>query len=234
MKIFLTLLSALIPLIISGCTDSEASAHVTEPAPENGAQFKKGEGMTLTDKMAESIGLKVGDVGEQKIVGEITLTLRGLPGSNEASGWLTAEQAAKVKVGGKIQLASKPETFGKIQRVEKSASAVLGEFEITAIFDSAVSELKEAAAVIFLEEVAAETAVPRSALLQTAEGDFVYAKNGKCFFRMPVKIGAANNDYVEVTEGLYAGDEVVLTPVRSLWMAELQVLRGGKACNCGH
>ena len=49
-----------------------------------------------------------------------------------------------------------------------------------------------------------------------------------------MKVGAANEQSVEITDGLYAGDEIVAAPVMSLWMAELQVLRGGKACTCGH
>ena len=49
-----------------------------------------------------------------------------------------------------------------------------------------------------------------------------------------VTVGAMNEDHAEITEGLFAGDSVVTTPVMSLWMAELQVLRGGKACTCGH
>lgn len=72
------------------------------------------------------------------------------------------------------------------------------------------------------------------ALLKTAEGSFVYTVNGSFYVRSPVKTGAANNKFVEITDGLYSGDEIVTTPVISLWMAELQVLRGGKACTCGH
>jgi hypothetical protein len=43
-----------------------------------------------------------------------------------------------------------------------------------------------------------------------------------------------NNELVEITDGLYAGDQIVTSPVNDLWMAELQILRGGKACTCGH
>jgi hypothetical protein len=39
---------------------------------------------------------------------------------------------------------------------------------------------------------------------------------------------------VQITDGLYAGDQVVVQPVMSLWLAELQSLRGGKACADGH
>jgi multidrug efflux pump subunit AcrA (membrane-fusion protein) len=76
--------------------------------------------------------------------------------------------------------------------------------------------------------------IPRSALLKTAEGTFAYTVNGKFYLRTPVKVGAMNEHVVEITDGLYAGDEIIASPVMSLWMAELQVLRGGKACTCGH
>ena len=80
----------------------------------------------------------------------------------------------------------------------------------------------------------AVTAVPRSALLKTAEGNFVYAVNGEFYVRTPVKVGAMSDEHAEITDGLYAGDQIVVSPVMSLWLAELQVLRGGKACTCGH
>ena len=78
------------------------------------------------------------------------------------------------------------------------------------------------------------TAIPQAALLTTAEGTFVYAKNDEFFLRTSVKVGARSGDHVEITDGLYTGDEIVTTPVMALWLAELQVLRGGKACTCGH
>jgi multidrug efflux pump subunit AcrA (membrane-fusion protein) len=58
--------------------------------------------------------------------------------------------------------------------------------------------------------------------------------NGFYYVRTPVKVGASGGEHVEITDGLYAGDEIVVSPVMSLWLAELQVLRGGKACTCGH
>jgi multidrug efflux pump subunit AcrA (membrane-fusion protein) len=78
------------------------------------------------------------------------------------------------------------------------------------------------------------TSIPKSALLTTAEGTFVYAENDEYFLRTPVQVGAVNENHVEIIDGLYTGDVVVTTPVMSLWLAELQILRGGKACTCGH
>jgi multidrug efflux pump subunit AcrA (membrane-fusion protein) len=77
-------------------------------------------------------------------------------------------------------------------------------------------------------------AIPRVSLLKTAEGSFVYAVNGERFVRTPVKVGAENSERVEITDGLYSGDQIVSNGVMPLWLAELQVLRGGKACTCGH
>jgi multidrug efflux pump subunit AcrA (membrane-fusion protein) len=65
-------------------------------------------------------------------------------------------------------------------------------------------------------------------------GTFVYVPNGRYFFRTPVKVGRKTEETVEVLDGLYSGDEVVREPVTSLWLAELQALRGGVACADGH
>jgi hypothetical protein len=35
---------------------------------------------------------------------------------------------------------------------------------------------------------------------------------------------------VEIKDGLYAGDQVVLQPVMSLWLTELAAVKGGQAC----
>ena len=57
--------------------------------------------------------------------------------------------------------------------------------------------------------------------------------NESFFLRTPVEVGAMNAEFAEITDGLYAGDQIVTSPVDTLWMAELQILRGGKACTCG-
>ena len=76
--------------------------------------------------------------------------------------------------------------------------------------------------------------IPNDALLTTAEGHFAYVVNGDSLFRTEIEIGGKEGEVVEVTEGLYFGDRVVLQPIMPLWMAELQAIRGGKACADGH
>jgi len=234
MKLILLSLSALTIAVLPSCTESDANAVATERPPENGAQFKKGEGLSLTDEMSRSIGLQTAEVEEQKIASRLQFTLQPRPGTNEATGWLNASQAEKIQPGAVVEFAGQPGTKGKVNSVEKHALSALVDFEIIVETDTTLVGSGEIQAAVVLPETEAASSIPRSALLSTAEGYFVYAKNGKFFFRMGVTVGAMNDDRVEITVGLYAGDEVVTTPVISLWMAELQVLRGGKACTCGH
>ena len=220
----------------SSCQKSSgASAKALEKAPENGAQFKKGEGVSLTDEMKESIGLTVVEVGEEEIVSSIQLDLTPTV-SHEAQGTVSAEQAALIKSGMEIQLASanSPAINGRIRGVEKIPFGLHGDVEATVTTTDPLAAGSGWKGVVKIPSVGSVTTVPASALLKTAEGSFVYTVNGQFYVRTPVKTGLANDKLVEITDGLYSGDQIVTTPVMSLWMAELQVLRGGKACTCGH
>ena len=223
-----TLFVALVPILIAaltGCNESTAKSK-PERAPENGAQFRKGEGLTLTDQMAKSIGLTVAEVSEEPVAPVLTVTLQATQAGREICGWLTAEQAARIKPGMKASLDG-----GENARVLRISP---GDVEIGVETPVPLEAGTPVKATFHFPPGESTTAVPRDALLTTAEGNFVYTKNGKFFVRTPVKIGATGTDHVAVTDGLYPGDEIVTASVKSLWLAELQVLRGGKACTCGH
>jgi hypothetical protein len=228
--LFLSMIVALAGLL-TNCSESHASPREERP-PENGAQFKKGEGLSLTDEMARSIKLQTAEVIEEKIAAVVPVTLRPLPGGSEAAGWLDSTQASKVQPGFVVKLQGGSSAL--VKSVRKSDFAALDEHEAIITSDTNLPVGSELQGTILLPELEAGASIPQSALLKTAEGNFVYAKNGKFFVRTPVTVGASNGSRVEITDGLYSGDEVVTSPVMSLWMAELQVLRGGKACTCGH
>lgn len=76
-------------------------------------------------------------------------------------------------------------------------------------------------------EPATVLSVPRSAVLDGATGSFVYVVNSGAYLRTPVKVGARSADFIEISDGLYAGDIVVVTPVDQLWLAELRLTKGG-------
>jgi hypothetical protein len=227
------LLILLIPIAaaLNSCSDSAASPTTeTESAPENGAQFKEGKGVTLTPLMAQAIQLETAEVQEEVIAHSYSATLQATQIGNEASGWLTEEQAAQVEPGMVVELGS---TKGRVLRKEKSPFAALGDYEVIVAPDEALQPGAGLTATFRFPAGDPVTSIPRSALLTTAEGSFVYAENDEYFLRTPVQVGAVNEDHVEIIDGLYTGDVVVTKPVMSLWLAELQVLRGGKACTCG-
>lgn len=232
MKPLLIALLAPFAASLSGCSDSAASPSPEHaPAPENGAQFKEGKGVSLTTLMMKSIGLQTAEVGEERFAPSFTATLQAMQRGTEVSGWLTETQAAHVRPGMEVELGS---AKGRVLRVEKAPYVTLGDFEVTVQTTHPTEAGKAIQATFRFPAGEAVPAIPKGALLTTAEGTFVYAKNDEFFVRTPVKVGTASGDHVEITDGLYTGDEIVTTPVMSLWLAELQILRGGKACTCGH
>jgi hypothetical protein len=217
---------------LTSCQKSEAVASA-ERIPENGAQFKKGEGLSLTDKMKAAIGLKIEDVSEEKVRSSVSFQLTA-SGEKLATGWISPEQAGLLKRGMQVRIEGSPSLLvGTITRIDL-APVGAGDAEVVISTKEPLPAGATLKAVAEHPEGEAVPVVPASALLKTAEGAFVYAVNGKFFVRTPVTVGASNERLVEIKDGLYAGDQVVITPVMSLWMAELQVLRGGKACTCGH
>ena len=227
-----------IAMLSTSCSKSDAAVPNAQqqPQPENGAQFKKGEGLSITDEMKKAIALQVADVSEDKVASAITVKLSALK-PNEASGWLPPQQAALVKPGTEVEMQAEGNTAaikGTVQRVEQMSFGTLGDYEITIATAQPLRVGTRLKATFQAPAGDAVPVIPRSALLKTAEGTFVYAVNGAFYVRTPVKTGAMNDALVEIADGLYSGDQIVTTPVMSLWMAELQVLRGGKACTCGH
>ena len=127
--LILTSIALAAALALSGCGPADAKTH--EQPPENGAQFKKDFGLTLTDTMKKAIALKIAEVSEEKIAPAFTVALSAT-GSAEVGGWLTAEQAGLVKPGMEVELhADTGAQTGKVVRVEKAPYATVGDFEIT-------------------------------------------------------------------------------------------------------
>ena len=240
-KPFLTILTYIglgaITTLGTSCQKSDAATgKVAEKAPENGAQFKKGEGVSLTEEMRKSIGFQTAEVTEQEVPSTLTIDFTAT-GSQVANGPLTFQQSAFIKPGTEIKLAGEgiaPESKGVVQRLDKIPFGTARDMEVTISTSQPLPQGINFKGIIDIPANGSVTAVPVAALLKTAEGTFVYAVNGNFYIRTPVKIGASNDKLVEITDGLYSGDQIVTKPVMSLWMAELQVLRGGKACTCGH
>ena len=239
MKLILPLLFIPLAAFVTNCSKSTASITAADDDAgsftESGAQFKEGHGLSLTPLMLKAIGLQTAEVQEQKIAPVFTTALQTIERGNMANGWITETQAARLLPGMEMELDYEGgKSTGKVLRLEKSPYATLGDFEVTVQTAVPIDAGTAITATFRFPAGDAVPSIPKSALLTTAEGTFVYAKNDQFYLRSPVKVGARSSDEVEITDGLYAGDEVVTSAVMSLWLAELQVLRGGKACTCGH
>lgn len=219
----------------TSCQKSAAAAPGEVKPYENGAQFKEGEGLSLTDEMKKSIGLTVADVVEEKVSHGVTLNITA-EADKMASGWISPEEAKGLKEGMDLELkcSTGGVVKGKLERIMTTSAGSLGDVEISVKTEESI--VTGSALTARIQHPAGDEVpvIPASALLKTAEGNFVYTSNGKFFVRTPIKIGASDGKVVEVADGLYSGDQVVTSAVKSLWMAELQILRGGKACTCGH
>ena len=49
-----------------------------------------------------------------------------------------------------------------------------------------------------------------------------------------MKLGAADATHIEIKDGLYEGDTIVVKGTRALSLAEIQALNGGVGCADGH
>lgn len=210
----------------------------------SGASFKAGKGVIVTEETKKLLGLEVTDVTERKVANQIQFTVQVFGGKHHhganpedhsacdvhGSGLLSTNAAVEVKAGQPVHILKDTNSplAGVVLVVQKALA--LGESEIVIGVSNATAILKSGEFVparINLPRDEAVAAIPQAALLSTSEGTFVYAVNGEAYFRTAVKTGAQADGWVEITDGLLAGDQVVTKPVQTLWLIELRATKGG-------
>ncbi len=227
-----------------GCgADSVSKADPGERQKEAeifGARFKEGKGVELSEVTRASLQLETTEVTEEKIGNRITFSLQVLSAGQIAEGLalLPKELAVRLRVGERLELKKEDASDKGSGVISKLVTASLsGETEAVVAIEKSPAVLTigdTLSATLVSRADEAVTAVPSSALLRAAAGNFVYVVNGNHFLRTEVKTGQEGADFIEITDGLYAGDEVVKSPVDLLWYAELQAIRGGVGCADGH
>ena len=234
-------------LLLAACGMNQK--HTTPDQVENHVsqlvQIKEGHGLILPEFTRETIGLKIVDVFEGQALREIELPLRVFEIKTEASrsylfasGSVDTNLVQFLRPGTIVRpVGDSSETEdGEILSINPAAARLTGMAEVVVRFPSsrnlkAGAFLDATVSVPTPEEV---VLIPEEAVLKTAEGHFAYVVNGDSLFRTGIGVGGQEGGIVEVTEGLYAGDRVASHPIMSLWLAELQAIRGGKACADGH
>ena len=245
--------TVVLALALGGCGHKEGDGHGKEEAhgkgdgheekSPSGASFKAGQGVILTDETRKILGVEVADVTERRLPNQIRFTVQVFGEKHHhalkeddhtgcdvhGSAFLPADAAA-VKSGQLVQVLKNTNSplGGVVLAVQKTLA--LGESEVIIGVSNATATLKPGEFVparINLPRDEAVTAIPQSALLRTSEGTFVYAVNGDAYFRTAVKVGGEADGWVEISDGLLAGDQVVTQPVQTLWLIELRATKGG-------
>jgi len=255
-RISLATFATVTALVIAGCGHNDGDSHAQESGEaKTGVTFNAKKGLLIPPETAKFIGLQVADVEERKIAaafqfvahvyhaateGQFASLQPSGPPAALASGNVSPVDAAKLSEGQNVSVQSGAGGVslpGRIVTLKRELGKASGQVEVLLAITDGQQPLASGAFVSVTVPLGGDksvVSVPRSALFRTTEGDFVYTVSGDHFMRTPVKLGVVNHEFAEVTDGLYAGDQIVVHPVMTLWMAELQSLRGGKACADGH
>lgn len=224
-------------LSLAGCQPKPGEAATGEESVEIGPKYSAKNGLHVPDDTRLSLGLKIVEVTEQKVPATLDMQLRVYQNGKDAllaSASATPEEAKAMKRGQVVRATvSGTSLTGQVTRVNDELFKATGMAEVLVELRnpsgaSAVGAFLPAS--VELDSAASVVTIPRAALLECSDGHSVYTVSGESFFRTPVKVGAISGDLVEIQDGLYAGDQVVLQPVMSLWMTELAAVKGGQAC----
>ncbi|MBL9169983.1 MAG: efflux RND transporter periplasmic adaptor subunit [Verrucomicrobiales bacterium] len=218
--------------------------HGHEGTSPSGASFKAGQGVTLTQETKQLLGVEVVEVTPQTIHHQIRFTLQVFSEQHRhvsnpddhsgcdvhGSGLLPSDALPLAKPGQAVEVIKQTNSILNGVVLSVHNALVLGEPEIIVGVSNATQTLKHGEFVparILIPQSQAQAAIPQSAVLHAAEGSFVYVVNGDAYLRTAVKVGAEDNDMVEITDGLLEGDQVVSRPVQTLWLIELRATKGG-------
>jgi multidrug efflux pump subunit AcrA (membrane-fusion protein) len=226
-------------VLATGCNSKKPAENA---APENDkvSLFKEGKGILFSVETKKLFGLEIAEVTEKPMPRRLRKTAQvyrpgreGIPAS--AMLLLSAEEAKELKVGQPVKLKAgdAPEICGTLVLLDPQAHTVLAQIEALVEFADP-HQLLPGGAFVTATLINGETrrvfVAPESALLTTADGSYVYTVNSAHLIRTRVKPGAVIDGFVEIEDGLYAGDSVAAKGVDGLWLVELSALKGGTPC----
>lgn len=227
--------------LLTGCGDKkdahgEHAGHDEHAeGGESGATFKEGRGLQFVPEVVRALALTTTGAKERPLARTLVVTAQiyATGSDTRAIAQVSPPQAAGLKPGLRATVSSGGEAVAELTAISRVAEKAAGQVELVFALPPGPT-LTVGDTVTLAITLAADSpalVVPRSALLDTATGAFVYVVNGDAYLRTPVKTGAADAESVEITDGLYEGDTVVSTPVNQLWLTELRLTKGGGHCH---
>jgi HlyD family secretion protein len=134
--------------------------------------------------------------------------------------------AADVQLGATADVTAAAENY-EARVVEVSSESVGGMVLIKLQFNGArPSGLRQGQRLstrLVLERHTNVLKVQRGPFVEESGGEFAYVVDGKRAIRRPIHIGAINADEVEITDGLHAGDAVVVAGARDVSRTEINL-----------
>lgn len=221
--------------VAAGCGSKPPDAAKAEEPIVFGPQFSPSKGLSVPPDTRQSLDLKVVEVTEQEVGASLEMQLRIYEAGEafcRATGTVTPEEGKLLKKGQMVDVRSRDgkTATGAVAAVSDRWQKATGSMEVLVEIPEAPDGFAVGG---FLHAKVAMGAnqkvvtIPRAALLECIDGHSVYTVSGEHFVRTPVKAGRVNAELAEIKDGLYAGDQVVLQPVMSLWMTELAAVKGG-------
>ncbi len=245
--------AALLALCVLGCGGRKEhpakGGHDDHDGEAEGARFVEGKGIDLLEETSKAIGLELEEAHERKLTAKIRIEARiyrtagepARPAAEQpefayATAYVNSAAAEQLKPGDSAVLKIGDSEFpARLWRVDTSSNAAIGSSE-------AILEIPDPKKLLRVGDFASGSvtlsggtseiiAIPRSAVLETIAGTFVFVRNGDYLLRTPVTTGAGNDGHIEITDGLYAGDIVANNPVETLYLIELRATKGGGHCH---
>lgn len=228
--------------LFAGCgkkdADHDEASHGEHGEDEGGgAAFEEGVGLRFAPEVVAALGVRTSPAEARALARKLDLTAQifARGASPRALALVSAAQAAGLRPGLKAAIqpvngASAFSVDAELIAVSRTTEEASGQVELIFALPVGlpVADLGDTIALsLTLAAGSPGLTVPRSALLDTAAGTFVYVVNGTAYLRTPVTPGASTVDHVEITGGLSAGDTVVAEPVNQLWLSELRLTKGG-------
>lgn len=235
--------SLAVSLLFAGCgkekAHEEAKEHGEKESVSEGegggatTTFKEGSGLQFAPEVVAALGVRTAEAEERSLARNVSLMAQVFAGGSKprAVALVSTAQAEGLKPG--LKATVQPPAYAgtaELITISRIAEKAAGQVELIFALPVAAPADDVGDTLNLSLTLAADSpalTVPRSALLDSATGTFVYVVNGTSYLRTPVKVGASNSEFIEIIEGLYAGDTVVTTPVNQLWLSELRLTKGG-------
>jgi hypothetical protein len=222
----------------TGCgegKDSEQNRSSEENAPTAaGHGFKEGHGVFINNETRMLLGVQTAQPLKRAFPQRIEAMAR-VYAAGQATALLDSGSASTIARGSAVSMtpSKQPATTGLVARIDRQMEKALGQAEALIEFDATACPLKAGELIPVTFETgqsSAELVVPPSSLLRTGEGNFVFVANGEYFLRTRVQLGARYDGWMQIIDGLAAGQVIATNGIQALWCIELQATKAGAAC----